>query len=59
MRVEMVFSGDVFRFAEDSIYTAPAREGIYALYQGNELIYIGIADNGDTIRSRVQHHLLV
>ncbi len=53
----MVLTGDVFRFAEDSIDSAPAREGVYALYQGNELIYIGKAEHGDTIRSRLQNHL--
>ena len=53
----MVLTGDVFRFAEDSIDSAPAREGVYALYQGNELIYIGKAEHEDTIRSRLQNHL--
>ena len=54
----MVFMGDVFRFAEDSIGTAPEQEGVYALYQGNELIYIGKAEPGDSIKSRLQKHLL-
>ena len=53
----MVLMGDVFRFAEDSIDSAPEREGVYALYQGNELIYIGKAEQGDTIRARLQNHL--
>ena len=53
----MVFMGDVFRFAEDSIGTAPEQEGVYALYQGNELIYIGKAEPGDSIKSRLQNHL--
>lgn len=53
----MVFMGDVFRFAEDSVETAPEQEGVYALYQGNELIYIGKAEQGDSIKSRLHNHL--
>lgn len=53
----MVFMGDVFRFAEDSISSAPEQEGVYALYQGNELIYIGKAEQGGSIKSRLQNHL--
>jgi hypothetical protein len=53
----MVFMGDVFRLAEDSIGTAPEQEGVYALYQGNELIYIGKAEQGGSIKSSLQNHL--
>jgi len=53
----MVFMGDVFRFDDDSIGFAPEQEGVYALYQGNELIYIGKAEPGDSIKSRLQKHL--
>lgn len=36
---------------------APDRAGVYALYEGDELIYIGRAKGGDaTIRSRLISH---
>jgi len=54
----MVLMGEVFRFAEDAIDSAPERYGVYALYQGNELIYIGKAEQEDTIKSKLQRHLL-
>ena len=53
----MVLTGAVFRLAKDLLDSAPEREGVYALYQGNKLIYIGKADRGDTIRSRLLDHL--
>jgi len=54
----MVLTGEVFRFAEDAIDSAPERQGVYAVYQGNELIYIGKAEQEDTIKSRLRSHLL-
>jgi hypothetical protein len=40
-----------------NVAKAPALPGVYLLYRGHRLIYIGVAANGDTIRHRLQHHL--
>jgi hypothetical protein len=36
---------------------APAMPGVYLLYRGHRLIYIGLAAAGGTIRDRLRHHL--
>jgi hypothetical protein len=40
-----------------NVAQAPAVPGVYLLYRGHRLIYIGVAAHGDTIRQRLQHHL--
>jgi hypothetical protein len=54
----MSISGERYRFIQTSVDNAPDVAGVYALYDGDELIYIGRALGGDvTIRSRLQDHL--
>lgn len=36
---------------------ASASPGVYLLYRGHRLIYIGLAAGGATIRERLRHHL--
>ena len=36
---------------------APASPGVYLLYRGHRLIYIGLAAAGATIRERLRYHL--
>jgi excinuclease UvrABC nuclease subunit len=50
-------SGDKFAFSKDNVDKAPTEHGVYALYDGDELIYYGrAAGDGVTIRSRLQSH---
>ena len=49
---------DFYTFNNDNVSRAPSQHGIYILYQGNELIYIGRAiGEGVTIQSRLSAHL--
>jgi hypothetical protein len=54
----MPIGGDKYAFIPDNVALAPDLQGVYALYQGDDLIYFGRAD-GDkfTIRSCLQSHL--
>ncbi len=54
----MPISGDKYSFTEKNMDRAPVEAGVYALYDGDEIIYYGRA-TGDTvtIRSRLQDHL--
>ena len=46
-----------YKFSKDNVDLAPNTKGVYALYEGNELIYYGRAKGGNTtIRSRLQAH---
>mgnify|MGYP005663467815 CR=1 FL=1 len=54
----MVLTGEVFRFTEDTIRLVPARKGVYALYRGNELIYIGRAEQEGGLKAELLVHLL-
>jgi len=46
-----------FRFDLESIKHSPDRAGVYALYDGDEIIYYGRADGLTvTIRSRLEAH---
>ena len=44
-------------FDAHNVSEAPATSGVYFLYTGQRLVYIGVAANGATIRERLQHHL--
>lgn len=44
-------------FVSRHVREAPASPGVYLLYRGHRLIYIGLAAAGATIRERLQHHL--
>ena len=43
--------------AEDTVEHSPASPGVYALYSGDELTYLGLAAQGDGIRARLEDHL--
>jgi hypothetical protein len=44
-------------FDARNVSEAPATSGVYFLYTGQRLVYIGVAANGATIRERLQRHL--
>lgn len=49
---------DRYTFVEEVVGAAPNENGVYILYEGDELIYIGRAVGLIvTIRSRLQRHL--
>ena len=51
----MAINRKVYTFV--GVNNAPEKQGVYALYDGQELIYIGRASGeGVTIRSRLQAH---
>lgn len=55
----MQISGDLRTFSKDDIDHAPEEAGVYALYRGDSLIYIGRAEGGlsmTTIRARLKNH---
>jgi len=54
----VVLTGDIIRFTEDTIRLVPARKGVYALYRGNELIYIGKAEQEGGLKAKLLVHLL-
>ena len=54
----MPIGGDRFSFNKDNVDKSPNEHGVYALYDGDTLIYYGRADGKNvTIRSRLQDHL--
>ena len=55
----MQIDGELRVFSEDDIAHAPEEPGVYALYQGDRLIYIGRAEGGlaiTTIRAHLKNH---
>ncbi len=53
----MPITGDRYGFTESNVNKEPAEHGVYALYDKNEIIYIGRASgDGVTIRSRLKSH---
>jgi len=53
----MPIAGDEYLFTEKNINNAPDEAGVYALYDGDEIIYYGrAAGETITIRSRLQDH---
>ncbi len=53
----MPIIGDKYGFTQDNVDKSPDDHGVYELYEGDELIYIGrAAGDGVTIRSRLQDH---
>ena len=53
----MPISGKSYSFGRVNIDKAPTAHGVYVLYGGSPIIYIGTASDGDdTIRSRLQSH---
>jgi excinuclease UvrABC nuclease subunit len=54
----MPISGDRYKFSSENVDIAPNDEGVYELYDGDELIYVGRAAGlYVTIRTRLQSHL--
>jgi hypothetical protein len=44
-------------FDAPNVAEAPATAGVYFLYSGHRMIYIGVAANGATIQERLECHL--
>lgn len=54
----MPIEGDKYGFIIQNVDLSPDVPGVYALYDGDSLIYYGrAAGDGVTIRSRLQSHL--
>jgi hypothetical protein len=49
--------GEHLPFDARGVAEAPASPGVYLLYRGHRLIYIGLAAAGATIRQSLQRHL--
>lgn len=53
----MPIGGTKYSFTRQNVDLSPDKHGVYALYDGDELIYYGRAQGrGVTIRSRLQRH---
>ncbi len=55
----MSINGNLQAFSREDIGQAPDEPGVYGLYQGDDLIYIGRAEGGlsiTTIRARLKSH---
>ena len=55
----MQINGELRAFSDDNIAHAPEKAGVYALYRGDRLIYIGRAEGGlaiTTIRAHLKNH---
>ncbi len=53
----MPITGPRYAFTESNVNKAPAEHGVYALYDGDVIVYIGRASgDGVTIRSRLKSH---
>jgi hypothetical protein len=46
-----------YRLTRAMVEGAPEEAGIFALWEGDELIYLGRASPGATIRQRLEEHL--
>ena len=54
----MPLYGKAYRFTRENVDNAPETGGVYGLYYGEELIYVGsAAGHTATLRSRLQDHL--
>ncbi len=54
----MPILGDLYAFTEENVKNAPDQAGVYALFDGHEVINYGRAQGGSvTIRSRLQDHI--
>ena len=55
-RCDMAISGDRYTFNQNNVDNSPTGKGVYALYDGNETIYIGKGTGENGIRARLQAH---
>lgn len=54
----MPINGDKYAFTEENVNRSPEEHGVYALFDGDTIIYYGRASGDNvTIRSRLQCHL--
>ena len=53
----MPIGGDLYQFNADEVKDAPTDHGLYALYDGDEIIFIGKAKSGLGIRGALFSHL--
>jgi hypothetical protein len=49
--------GEHVPFHASNVAQAPASPGVYLLYRGHRLIYIGLAGAGTSIREQLRRHL--
>ncbi|MGA2367384.1 MAG: hypothetical protein ABSF74_02275 [Dehalococcoidia bacterium] len=53
----MAIAGNKYPFSQENVDKTPESMGIYELFDGDTIIYIGLAPGqGDTIRKRLQAH---
>ena len=52
----MTLQGERYRFNDEDIAHAPERSGIYVLYSGPQIIFIGKASGTSTIKSKLLAH---
>ncbi len=51
----MPITGKVYSFTKENVYKAPDLAGVYALFDGDKCIYIGVAEGGkSTLRARLK-----
>ena len=54
----MPIASPKYPFTRAALYGAPRLSGVYALYDGDELIYVGCAELPSSIQAKlVEHHL--
>jgi hypothetical protein len=59
MEADMPIRGARYPFNEKNVNASPKQHGVYAFFDGDELIYYGrAAGDNVTIRSRLRSHLL-
>jgi hypothetical protein len=52
----MLIEGERFQFNDENIDHAPKSSGVYILYSGQRVLFIGKAIGTSTIRSKLQSH---
>lgn len=53
----MPITSPKYRLTRAMVGGAPGAAGVFALWEGDELIYVGRASPGATIRQRLEEHL--
>jgi len=52
----MAIGGDTYSFTKENVDRAPTYRGVYALYDGDECIYIGRGEDEGGVQTRLQAH---